>query len=142
MKVLQRRLGRAIANLTIPKPSCCEIKLLQERDGWGTLKALSLLGRLLPAATLRERQRASAVGCRRGSVRGCQATEYKAAIKISTVHLLLYPACQGKNIVNGAKRCLFESSGHTGNQASSTQSTKPFVPLNSFVIAVFGSGWM
>ena len=42
----------------------CEI--LQEREGWGTLKALSPLGRLLPAATLRERQRALAVGCRRG----------------------------------------------------------------------------
>ena len=40
---------------------------LQEREGWGTLKALSPLGRL--------RQRALAMGCRRGSRVAEAATE-------------------------------------------------------------------
>ena len=38
-------------------------RIFTKREGWGTLKALSPLGRL--------RQRALVVGCRRGSVRSC-----------------------------------------------------------------------
>ena len=71
--------------------------ILQEREGWGTLKALSPLGRLF-AATLRERQRALAVGCRRGSV--CGWSSHRVVFCSASMIRLNYRCARCKNPVS------------------------------------------